>query len=91
MRAVAGFVGLERAEAAVVDRCRFLVLSSWFLEPGTRNQEPVGGPGVAAQLEGRARVFGDVDRRLFGLDEEGAAAADAEGVVRGFGCARDLD
>ena len=39
----------------------------------------------------RAGVEGDVDRRLLGLEGEGAAAADAEGVVRGFGGARDLD
>jgi hypothetical protein len=43
------------------------------------------------RVAGPALVFGDAHGRLFGLGEEDAAAADAEGVVRGLGCARDLD
>ena len=44
----------------------------------------MGVPGVTAQLVGWMDGVANVDRRLFGFDEEFAGSADAEGVVRGF-------
>ena len=78
-----GFVGLVRLDAAVVDR--------ELLEVGEERDRELGGPGVAAELERGACVFGDAYGRFLGLGKEDAAAADAECVVRGLGCACDLD
>ena len=47
-------------------------------------------PGIAPELEGRARIVLDVNRGLLGLDEELAHAADPEGVIRRLGRGADL-
>ena len=83
MRGRRRLVGLVGLDAAVVD--------GELLEVGEDRERQLGRPGVAAELEGRAGVVLDVDRRLLGLDEELARAADAEAVVGRLGRAADLD
>jgi len=65
-----------RTGAAVVD--------GEFFEIGQDRERQMGVPGVTAQLVGGMDGVADVDRRLFGFDEELAGGADAEGVIRGF-------
>ena len=77
------FVAIVRLDPAVVD--------GEFLEIGKDGQGEFGGPGVAAELIGRADVFGDVDGRFFRFDEEFAASSDSEAVIRGLGGASYFD
>ena len=70
-----GLVGAIGFGAAVEDGELF--------EVGQDRERQLGRPGVAAQLEGRADVVFDVDRRFLGFDEEFTRTADAKAIVRG--------
>lgn len=54
-------------------------------------QGKLGGPGVAAELVGRADVVLDVHGGALGFEKEFARATDAEAVVGGLGGLADLD
>ena len=72
-----------RLDAAIVD--------GELLEVGEDAERELGGPGVAAELEGGADVVLDVDGGLLGFEEELAGAADAEAVVGRLGGLADFD
>ncbi len=77
------FVGLVRLDAAVVN--------GKFLEIGEDAERQARAPGVAPQLVGRVHVTLEVDRGLFGFDEELTHAADAKPVVGRLCATADLD
>jgi len=79
----AGLVLELGADAAVVD--------GKLLEIGEDGEGEVGGPGVAAELVGRADIALDVHRGLLRFQEELARPADAETIIGGLGIAPDLD
>jgi hypothetical protein len=63
----------RRLDPAVVD--------GELLEVGEDAQRQLGRPGIAAELEGGGSVDPQIDRRLLGLDEELAHAANTERIV----------
>ena len=75
-----GVVFLVGLDAAVID--------GELLEVGEDRERELGGPGVAAELEGRTDIVLDVHRGFLGFEKELARAADAEAVVRRFGARR---
>lgn len=78
-----GLVALVRLDAAIVN--------GEFLEVGKDAERELGGPGVAAELEGGLGLVLDDDGRFFGFEKEFAGAADAKAVVRRFGGFADFD
>jgi hypothetical protein len=90
-------------EEPVLSRCRRVKLSRLFcifdllntfknsLTKITFGNWGLGGPGVAAKLEGGVDIVLDVDGRFLGLDEELAGAVDAEGIVGGGGSRSGLE
>ena len=78
-----GRVGFDGFDAAIVN--------GEFFEVGDNGEGQLGGPGIAAELEGRVDVLFDIDGRLFGFDEEFAGAADAEAIIGGGMVGADFD
>jgi len=70
-----GLVGGVGLAAAVVD--------GKFFKIGQDGERQLGGPGVAAQLEGGGVPLAEVDGGLFGFHEEDPPTAHPEGIIGG--------